>query len=142
MKSCAEDSSFVVYNDNYENGYADMSRMPGNIILRGVKNIPTFQNRILTTKISSSKKRASKNMQINVSLTYKSAWKSGIFYRAYINERNPRVGATIESMADKLIMYGSRAHKDSDTASEKVKRVRIIGDLTREYRKWKIAHNL
>lgn len=142
IESCKNDNCFVYYNDAYNNGPIERSRMPGTSILRGVKSTASMENRIMRTVISRKEREATQNGQIALSLSYMKVWKSGMFYREYQDEKSGNRRMGFERQAEIIIEDGSRSYKNGESATVKEKTSRIARDLLNEYIQWKIAHNL
>ena len=80
FRKCAELKFFVYIHPNYSNNIL-RQRLPGNILLRGVRSEPTLKS--LRVKLSGCSKIAISEGKTDLQLSYYRVWLSGVFYRMY-----------------------------------------------------------
>lgn len=142
LSSCKFDKTIIYAHETYGSGSTELARAPGNNLLRGIRVAPNLDNRTMRIKISAKHSEAIKSGKIKQKLPYQWAWKSGLFYRELENELHG-CGMSFDDVADQLLEYGPRAYQDGkEIASIEQKRSRMISELTREYRLWRMAHNI
>lgn len=141
VKYCKEDKSFMYYNDNYVGGPIERYRYPSKQLLRGIRSEYTLENRMMRVQISKIQKSAFDNKQTAMRVSYFNVWRSGVFYREYILEKeNHTHFKKFEDVAEVMLRMGTRSYKGGESATEKQKFERIVRDLNRFYKRWKIAH--
>ena len=141
FKSCKEDRSFMYSNDNYVTTEIDRPRATGNNLLRGFRVAPSLENRTMRVLTNRRQQVAYEKGQIRRTVAYSRVWRSGIFYKEWVCERQGRPLSFTDTAAF-IVENGTRAYKAGEVATMQVKYERILRDLTREYKLWKVAHNL
>lgn len=142
IRSCKEDDSFVIYNDNYNIGYTEIVRTQGNLLLRRVKSKTQVNSRSTMTAISHKQREAFNAKQISFTLRYYQVWRSGVYYREWMREKQGKPRQDFADVAERMAQTGSRSYNENQTASLEDKKKRFIRELVKGYKQWKIAHNL
>lgn len=141
FQSCASDKTFSYHNDIYT-GDIQRDRLPGKELMRGVRSNATYDNKFMRIKVSQKQREAAKNKQIVLSLSYFKVWRSGIFYKEWIQEKDGRAkDQSFKEVAKVILKSGNRSYKEGESASKDEKYKRIIRELERTYKLWKIANS-
>lgn len=80
FKKCSTLDFFMYHHPNYSNTIL-RQRIPGNVILRGIRNEPSIKS--LRVKLSKFSKDAISSGKTDLHLSYYRVWLSGVFYRMY-----------------------------------------------------------
>lgn len=135
FRNCVELTQFVYKHPLYS---ADKilwrDRVPGDIVVRGVKAQPSLQAmRVALSRLSKNKRDKGAT---NLNLSYYRVWISGVFYRAYEEEQmgtEPDFTALVSSQ-----MEGKVYKMDSGKNTQEAKKRQLVHDYLEDYQRWKL----
>ena len=131
LRNCVELKSYRYLNSNYTVGPIWRDRIPGDILLRGVRSVPTVG--MMRGDLAKRSKMARDAGKTDMKLSYHRIWISGVFYRMYEDELAgfpPDFSAFID---DKL---GDFQYKQGSN-SQAYKRKEAADFARRDYERWK-----
>ena len=128
IRNCATLSSFLYKHPNYSaNKIVYRPRIPGDLLLRGIKANPTAKT--LRVELSYRNKKVADAGKTNLDLSYFRIWISGVFYRMYEDE-----------MAGFPVDFSFVANqKLGDTPRDRGRQREVEHSYEEDYERWKQA---
>ena len=130
--NCIALTSFVYKHPNYSHEIV-RARMPGGVIVRGIKAAPSTKQ--IRSELSRRyMKRADKSEGV-VALSYRRVWMSGLFYRKFIEEQ---AGVRPDFTDTALEFMSGKEYKlESGRNSVDAKCRQLARDYMKDYIRWK-----
>jgi hypothetical protein len=129
LRNCVELSAYRYLNPNYTEAIW-RDRVPGNILLRGVRSTPTVG--IIRVDFAKREKKAVAEGKTDMQLSYRRIWLSGVFYRMYEDELagfQPDFSAFIDERLGDFQYAGAN--------SQEYKRRQAAEAFRTDYERWK-----
>lgn len=130
-------TSFVFKNDNYAGGKSYRDRIPGDLIMRGIRAVPSIQT--IRVELSRHLRDAKDAGRTQLELTPYRVWLSGMFYRKWIAEQ---AGQSVDFSAEARLAMGDRVYKlDIGRNTQAAKFRELVHDYEIDYQRWKTTFN-
>ena len=134
FKVCVDMYYFIYMHPNYSDDIKRL-RCDGNILLRGIKSIPTVTS--IRPELSRRNRNAITDKKTNIKLSYFRAWLSGVFYRTYQLEMSG-IEPDFMWLAEEF-MEGKTYNLSSGRNTLAAKQRQIARDYLKDYDNWKLT---
>lgn len=134
FKVCVDMYYFIHIHPNYSDNIKRL-RCDGDILLRGIKSIPTLAS--MKAEISRRNRNAITDKKTNVKLSYFRVWLSGVFYRTYQLELAGIEPDFMWLAAE--FMEGRTYNLSSGRNTIAAKQRQIARDYMKDYNNWKLT---
>ena len=138
FKNCAYLTEFNYKNPAYVNKESvPRDRVPGDTLIRGIRNIPTPKSFKVT--LSRKSKAGIESGATTIKLSYQRAWLSGLFYRMSEMER---AGLPVDFTDAAIRFTASKEYKLDSGRNLIGAKVRYISKgYAEDYQRWKLAYS-
>ena len=132
MWNCVELKQFKMFHPTISGGFYK-DRVPGDLLLRGCKGMPTGET--MRVEISRRKKKIPPDSDMKLELSFNRIWLSGVFYRMWEDEQ-AGLPVDFRSIAE-LDLAGKNYKLDQSRLTMNAKRNELARDYRDDYERWK-----
>lgn len=133
IRNCVRLTEFRYKHPNYPDRVIWKDRVPGDILVRGIRSVPTVAT--MQVELSRRMKRANDAGKTEMKLSYYRIWLSGVFYRMYEDEL-AGIPADFSSLVEETV--GDFQYKFPPNGNtQEYKRKKLAESYLSDYERWK-----
>ncbi len=133
VSNSAQLTRFAYRHDNYANGLSYIDRIPGDLLMRGIRAVPSLQS--IRVKITQKARQARESGKTTLELGYYRVWLSGMFYRKWTEEQ---AGKPVDFSAEARAVMGDRVYRlDKGRNTQSAKFRELVRNYEIDYQRWK-----
>lgn len=136
FKNCVELTQFLYKHPNYSKEVWK-DRVPGDLLVRGIRSQPSAT--AMRVELSRRSKKKRDEGTTNLKLSYFRVWISGLFYRTREEEDRGIQPDFKDIVAHKTL--GKTYKLDSGRNTQEAKHRQLAHDYLEDYQRWKLAFN-
>ena len=133
VKNCRDLDSFRYIHPNYADKDVWRARVPGNLLMRGVRSVPKLGS--IRVDLRKRNEKAVEEGKTDLKLSYYRVWMSGVFYRMYEDELAGFPPDFSGFVDDKLGDFQFKVPPKGN--SQEYKRKAIAESYLADYERWK-----